>query len=249
METPAPSPAFELVTLESGGSTSATPSLESRRRVEAAVRRRRRGLWLVLLLFVVVVALAFGLLLGYFLPKYARRRATSDTIQVRFRVTLSLPPLLAASPLCLSDCCMVEVSTFLPLVLQLTSGKIQGMKSNTTYTFLGVPYAAPPVGSLRWRPPIPVTVRILDPSAVPLLHSLTPPRSRGVTLKAPPNSARRAYRARPLTPAACGYAPVSIRCACAQGPCLPWGAIVGRGVIIDGLVCARAHGAALQSCG
>ena len=42
-----------------------------------------------------------------------------------------------------------------PLV-QTAGGPVVGFKQNGVYEFLGIPYAAPPVGSLRWMPPQPV---------------------------------------------------------------------------------------------
>ena len=38
-------------------------------------------------------------------------------------------------------------------IVQTASGKVQGYIQNNTATFLGIPYAAPPVRSLRWAPP------------------------------------------------------------------------------------------------
>ena len=42
-------------------------------------------------------------------------------------------------------------------VIQTTSGPVQGRQTAQLDEFLGIPYAAPPVGNLRWRPPAPVT--------------------------------------------------------------------------------------------
>ncbi len=42
-----------------------------------------------------------------------------------------------------------------PLVVQTTSGPVAGLEVNRARAFLGIPFAAPPVGDLRWRPPQP----------------------------------------------------------------------------------------------
>jgi para-nitrobenzyl esterase len=42
-------------------------------------------------------------------------------------------------------------------LITVADGQVQGHLNGTTREFLGIPYAAPPVGSLRWRPPAPVT--------------------------------------------------------------------------------------------
>jgi para-nitrobenzyl esterase len=36
-----------------------------------------------------------------------------------------------------------------------TAGMVQGFVRDGVHVFLGVPYAAPPVGELRFRPPAP----------------------------------------------------------------------------------------------
>jgi para-nitrobenzyl esterase len=38
-------------------------------------------------------------------------------------------------------------------VVQTASGKVQGFVNNEVAEFLGIPYAAPPIGDLRWAPP------------------------------------------------------------------------------------------------
>ena len=40
-------------------------------------------------------------------------------------------------------------------VVKIAGGKVQGFIQNNVATFLGIPYAAPPVKSLRWAPPQP----------------------------------------------------------------------------------------------
>jgi len=39
--------------------------------------------------------------------------------------------------------------------VQTLSGIVEGLDDGTVRTFLGIPYAAPPLGNLRWKPPAP----------------------------------------------------------------------------------------------
>src|SRR5262249_8962131 len=41
------------------------------------------------------------------------------------------------------------------LTVQTDKGPVQGELLGSTRTFLGIPYAAPPIGDLRWKPPAP----------------------------------------------------------------------------------------------
>ena len=43
-----------------------------------------------------------------------------------------------------------------PAIVHVTGGDIAGKRDGGMNTWLGIPYAAPPVGRLRWRSPQPV---------------------------------------------------------------------------------------------
>jgi hypothetical protein len=47
------------------------------------------------------------------------------------------------------------MSTRRRLTVETKCGELEGVLARNLYTFKGVPYAAPPVGELRWLPPQP----------------------------------------------------------------------------------------------
>jgi carboxylesterase type B len=68
--------------------------------------------------------------------------------------------LLAASFLCYAQ--KTEV-------IQIADGSLRGLVKDGFRVFFGIPYAEPPVGNLRWKPPLPVT-----PWAPKLLNATAP---------------------------------------------------------------------------
>jgi len=47
-----------------------------------------------------------------------------------------------------------ESSTPRSLLVQTASGLVEGFEDDGVYSYRGIPYAAPPVGELRWKPPM-----------------------------------------------------------------------------------------------
>ncbi len=73
-------------------------------------------------------------------------------------------------------------------VVKTEDGAVVGVVDDGVAVFKGIPYAAPPVGPLRWRPPAPA-IRWSAPRDASQFGAVCPqPVSRGFTLKVEPTS-------------------------------------------------------------
>lgn len=45
--------------------------------------------------------------------------------------------------------------TFSNIIVETEYGKVRGETHQDFYAFRGIPFASPPVGNLRWQPPVP----------------------------------------------------------------------------------------------
>jgi para-nitrobenzyl esterase len=76
------------------------------------------------------------------------------------RPRLSSLPALLATAFCFSASAIAyaqsgEADSGGAPVVATDTGPVRGASRPTTITFLGIPFAEPPVGDLRWRPPVP----------------------------------------------------------------------------------------------
>ena len=72
-----------------------------------------------------------------------------------------------------------------PRPVATQSGRVQGVEGDGVTTWLGIPFAAPPVGDLRWRAPEPPVawqgVRLADHFGAPCMQN-GPPGAPGADL-------------------------------------------------------------------
>jgi para-nitrobenzyl esterase len=90
-------------------------------------------------------------------PSYAKIENV-DLIEPGWK--LCLPPTVAAqsaTPAGAEQAAAGALSEVVAKTVQLDAGLIEGLASGDVLSFKGIPYAAPPVGDLRWRAPQPVT--------------------------------------------------------------------------------------------
>ncbi len=80
----------------------------------------------------------------------AEARQGSNTSQMTRKAKLGLGAVFALGTLCAAwDGAVADPSP----VVQTKDGPVQGIVTDGVAQFLGIPYAAPPVGNLRWKPP------------------------------------------------------------------------------------------------
>lgn len=51
---------------------------------------------------------------------------------------------------------LISISTFAQTIIKTTNGKVEGYSKENLRIFKGIPFAAPPIGELRWKAPQPV---------------------------------------------------------------------------------------------
>ena len=74
---------------------------------------------------------------------------------------------------------LISLSTFAQTITQTTNGKVEGYTKENLHIFKGIPFAAPPVGELRWKAPQPVqnwtgVKKCTDFSASPIQNKPAP---------------------------------------------------------------------------
>ena len=87
----------------------------------------------------------------------AHRRIALGILTGRGFAALTVVGLAAAMAACAAPAAAPASSprTHVGLVVGTADGQVRGKQASSTDDYLGIPYAAAPVGPLRWRPPQP----------------------------------------------------------------------------------------------
>ena len=85
-------------------------------------------------------------------PHRSTPRKTSRKIGLEFGLAVALATLCGSWPAAAAGPDQTSEKKLSPVV-ETNEGAVQGFIANGVTTFLGIPYAEPPVGNLRWRPP------------------------------------------------------------------------------------------------
>src|SRR6266487_1836192 len=85
-------------------------------------------------------------------PAHWRR---AQLAAIRFCVTLAALALAAAGATAATAAAAAASGSDSGPIVTTDDGAVRGMTAGTVDEFLGIPYAAPPTGNLRWRPPQP----------------------------------------------------------------------------------------------
>ncbi|MCZ0997474.1 carboxylesterase family protein [Streptomyces mirabilis] len=87
-------------------------------------------------------------------PTRVRRRLFAVTSTVLAALLLTAASALPASA-AVTERAKSTATVDAPLIVATDKGKVEGAYAESVRSFQGIPYAAPPVGSLRWRSPAP----------------------------------------------------------------------------------------------
>ena len=80
---------------------------------------------------------------------------------------------------------MLSVAAALAEPVKLAGGQVEGTVESGLTVYRGIPFAAPPLGELRWKPPQPAAswqgVRTADKFAPGCMQSMGPPPPSGLS--------------------------------------------------------------------